>query len=134
MSVAGCYLEVEVDGVSLAGPTEWTVTETGESLDRTAGDTGGYHKGDPGVMRAEGSMRFVQDTSTGFYAVVRARTILTNLKLFINSNDPSPAFLFPEALVLTSGREVRVKGQGVMLPVTFENRGSYTANEPNTPA
>jgi voltage-gated potassium channel Kch len=134
MSVAGCYLEVEVDGTSLAGPMEWQVTESGEALDRTAGDTAGYHKADAGVLRAEGSIRFVQDTSTGFYAAVRARTILTNLKLFLNSSDPSPAYLFPEALVLSSGREVRVKGQGVMLPITFESRGSFTVNEPNTPA
>lgn len=133
MSVAGSYLEVEVNGVSLADVMEWTFSESGEALDRTTGSTAGYHKADPGVMRGEGTIRFVQDTSTGFYAVVRARTILTNLKLFLNASDPTPAYQFPEALVLTSGREVRVKGGGVMLPVTFENRGAYTANEPSTP-
>ena len=133
MSVAGCYLEVEVDGVSLADPMEWTFTESGEALDRTSGSTAGYHAADPGVMRGEGTIRFVQDTSSGFYAVIRARTLLTNLKLYINSGDPTPAYSFPVALVLSSGREVRVKGGGVMLPVTFENRGTYTANEPSTP-
>ena len=134
MSVSGAYLAVQINGTTYADPMDWTAEGEAEALDRTSGSTGGFHKADPGIKRCQVTINFVQDTTNGVVDTSIAEgTVLVDLKLYRNSNDNNPAFYFPSALILRSGVAVKVKGGGVMVPLTVESRGTYTRYGPSTP-
>lgn len=129
MSISGKLGGGKIDGVVIAGVQDWEAVETIDQLDGTTGSDGGYENDDGGVRRVEVTMNLVQDISTGVYSAVSAGTEITNLQLFRDLADVSPAFAIPTFRVYESGNRVEVRGRSTVR-VRGRSAGSYTRNDP----
>lgn len=130
MSMSGKYLSVTI-GASpavLTGVQEWTFEEETGELDRTSGASGGYGDRDADVLDATVTMRLFFDTTTGDMTPVRASTVLTDLTLYADDNNPTADVEMPSALVLRASKPVKVRG-GCYVDVTAKNKGEYTVNK-----
>lgn len=127
-TISGKYLTVAIGATELDGNYAWSVDQGGDKIDRTVGADRGKSRTDVGVEDTSITIKLYLDIATGQPSIVRRGTTLTSLMLYRSIDDTSPAYDFPEALVIkrTEGGEVRGK-----LEVTCEivAQGSYTEND-----
>lgn len=111
MSVSGKYLTASHSGGTLSDIYGWTAEETGDVLDRTTGSYNGFEAEDVGVFGLHITTKGYMDVATGSVNSIRRGTLLTDLQLFRDINDATPAYACTEAIVVrfTQGGEVRGK-------------------------
>lgn len=129
MSISGKALQAEIDGVFVHGNFSWQIEEDGDELDGTTAESGGYEDPEMGVYKARVTLKGYMDVADGTYTPVRRGTIVTNLKLFRDITDVTPAFDIPTSLVLRSNQGGEVRGK-VEWGSTIATKGAYTYNDP----
>jgi hypothetical protein len=129
MSVSGKFLTCTINGVEVFDNFAWEAEEGGDVLERTAGRHNGKEAEDMGVENCHISIKGHMDVQLGQYTPVRRGTIITNLKLYRNRNDSTPAFDIPEALSARSKQGGEIKGK-VAWDAEVHTRGEYTYNDP----
>src|SRR5262245_47421418 len=111
MSVSGKFMSCTINGVEIFDNYAWTAEEGGDVLERTAGRHQGKEAEDMGVENCHVTIRGYMDVELGQYVPVRRGTIITNLRLFRDRGDSTPAFDIPEALSVRSKQGGEVKGK-----------------------
>lgn len=109
MSISGRKLTAYFNGVEMNGNQGWDVDETGDKLDATVGRDRGKARTDMGVEETNVTCKGVHDASTGSLAGLRRNSTLTNVELFLDIDDSTPAYTIDEVLVthFRLGAEVR---------------------------
>jgi hypothetical protein len=129
MAISGKKLSVDINGATLLGIVSWRASERVEELDAASAATNGFDNPEAGFGGCTVSIRGWFDILTGDYAPLRAGTVLTNLELFRNIDDVTPAFLFASALVMESDQGAENRGR-FEINATVKSKGSYTYNDP----
>jgi hypothetical protein len=129
MAISGKKLSVDVNGTTLLGVVSWRARETGDELDGASAATGGYDNPEMGLQGCTVEIRGWFDILTGDYLPIRRGTTLTNLELFRDIDDVTPAFLFASALVTQSDQGAENRGR-FEINATVKAKGSYTYDEP----
>jgi hypothetical protein len=132
MSVSGKFMQAKIGGmapVAVVGNYAWSAEENAEELDRTEAETEGFEDTDDGVWSLTVNLKGFMDIADGSYTPVRRGTLITDLKLFRDKDDATPAFVIPKAKVYTSTQGGEVKGK-VEWTARIKAKGSYTYNDP----
>jgi hypothetical protein len=129
VSISGKFMTCAINGVEIVGNYEWEVDEAGAVLDRTVGADGGKARQDTGVDDTTVSIRGYMDIADGQYTPVRRGTEITNLNLYRNSDDVTPAFEISEAIVSRSNQKAAVRGK-VEWSATVLTQGAFDYNDP----
>jgi len=111
MSITGRKLTAYANGSELDGNNGWTAEETGDVLDATVGRDRGFEREDMGVQGLHVTVKGVHDVSTGTLAGIRRGTILTDVQLFRDLDDATPAYSIDEALVVRFRLGAEVRGR-----------------------
>jgi hypothetical protein len=128
-SISGKKLSVDINSVTLLGTVSWRCREKVDELDGASAATSGYDSPEAGFAGATVEIRGWFDILAGDYTPIRAGTTLTNLELFRDITDVTPAFLFGSALVVTSDQGAENRGR-FEINATVKSKGSYTYNDP----
>jgi hypothetical protein len=127
----GAFMEAKVGGMApvfLAGNYAWDVDEQADDHEGTTGEDAGFENGCTGVKVAVITLKGWMDIAAGEYVPVQAKTIITNLKLYLDEAS-TVNWTFPVAEVITSKQGGTVKGK-VEWSATVRSRGSYTYADP----
>jgi hypothetical protein len=111
MSVSGKFLSAFLNDEEIADNFEWDVEEGGEVLDRTVGSHGGKEYEDVGVTHTHITVNGYYDILTGNTSGIRREAVLTDLGLYVNRGDSSPAFYIGEAIVVRFRLRGQVRGR-----------------------
>lgn len=131
MNHSGQYMEAKIGGMTpvfVAGNYAWEVSEEADDHEGTTGEDEGYENGCTGVKVAVVNLRGWMDIAAGEYVTVQAKTIISNLKLYLDK-DATVNWTFPTAEVITSTQGGEVKGK-VQWTARIKSRGSYTYADP----
>jgi hypothetical protein len=129
MSVSGKYMTCKIGTTVIFDNYAWTVDENNKELDRTTGAFNGFGAEDLGIQRARIAIKGYMDVSLGQYTVVSTNTIITNLNLYRDENDTTPAYNFPTAKVFKSSQGGEVDGK-IEWTSSINSYGDYTINDP----
>jgi hypothetical protein len=132
VSISGKYMETKIGDVSpvfVAGNYGWTVEESADDLDGTTGEDDGYANHYDGVWDAVVNLKGYMDVAAGEYTPVRRGTTISNLKLYRDKDDATPAFTFPSCLVLNSTQGGEVRGK-IEWTARIVLKGTYTYADP----
>jgi hypothetical protein len=129
MSISGKFMTVKIGAVVVPLNSEWSVDEDVKELDRTTGADLGFRNRDGGIQDLHANLKAYMDISTGQYAEVQAGTVISNLNLYRDINDASPAFVIPSCLSLKSNQSVIVDDKCTWT-ANVATKGSYTYNDP----
>ncbi len=99
MSISGKYLAAAISGVDITGTHEWSYGETADRLEGTTGAHNGRGRKYAGVVDTRMKVRFYLDIVSGQADFIRAGTVLTNLELFHDADNPTPLVLCSSATV-----------------------------------
>lgn len=82
MSISGMLAGGKIGGNLLSGSQGYEFEEVGDELDGTNAASGGTVQTDVGCVKATCTLKAVFDKTTGAYTPIRARTAITDLKLY----------------------------------------------------
>jgi hypothetical protein len=111
--------------VAIGGLQQWDIEEPGDVLDATDAESGGVEDTDVGVIGVRGTVRGVHKITSGPYPTFRTGSILTTLKLNLDSTTANALWTFPVAIVTRCTSGIRVRGQ-MEYSFEFRNKGIYT--------
>ena len=111
MSISGKKLTCLVDGVELSDNYEWSADEGADMLDRTCGKHGGHEFEDAGVEHHHYTVKGYLDIATGEVGRVRQGTLLTDVQLYVDLDDPTPIYVLTDAIVARFSLGGQVKGK-----------------------
>lgn len=132
MSFSGKKMEAKIGDVSpvfVAGNYAWDAEEEADELDGTTGEDEGYKNPDDGLWGLTVNLKGYMDVAAGEYTPVRRGTLITNLKLYRDKDDATPAFVIPLAKVFRSRQGGEVSGK-IEWAATVKAKGAYTYNDP----
>jgi hypothetical protein len=128
MSVSGAFLRCTINGTRVGVLHSWQADDAGsDKLDRTSGDDDGFTNRDIGCLDLVVSLGIYFDTTTGTNLTFSTGAVISNVLLYFNSGDATPAFNIPLALVMSNPKTVEVRGR---CETTFQigNKGPYNRN------
>lgn len=127
----GAFMEAKIGGMApvfIAGNYAWDVDEQSDDHEGTTGEDAGFENGCTGVGVAVITLKGWMDIAAGEYTPVRAKTIINDLKLYLDEAS-TVNWTFPVAEVITSKQGGQVKGK-VEWSATIRSRGAYTYADP----
>lgn len=129
MSTSGKYLTVAQGSTEMTDNHAWRVSGSVKELERSTGAGGGFGNVDAGLRRANISIdAWVDvDTASSVLTDFQEGEVIADLNLYFKSDDTTPAYNFPLALVLTAELGGEVDGQ-FQFKATLKNKGEYTTN------
>lgn len=116
--------------VTIVGVNAWDVTTKVDELDGTTGADAGFARPEAGVKELSGTINGYFDLTTGVGAAFQEGTTLTTLRLFRTSDDTTPAYSIPSALILSYQQKGEVRGR-IEWTIQFKAVGSWTYADPS---
>ena len=132
MAISGKEIQAKIGGMSpvaINGNYAWTAEEAVAELDGTTAEDDGFENPEAGLKSCVVNLKGYMDVQAGEYTPVVAGTTISNLKLYRDKDDATPAFVFTSALVLNSTQGGEVNGK-VEWTARVKSKGSYTYNDP----
>lgn len=130
MTISGKALAAKIGATLISGVHEWSAEERADSLEKTTAADGGFAAHDHGVFELSVSMTLYLDITAGAYANVRRGTVISDLRLYLDTSATNPIFAVPTFKVDTSTVRGQIRDKFVV-QVTGKASGAYTQNEPN---
>jgi hypothetical protein len=131
-SVSGKYFRGRVGSTPtvIAGLYEMEPREEGDRLDATDSESGGMGDTDVGVKQLRVRLRGNHKIGSGPWPGLAVDTVLTDLKLYLQSPLASPLtgpfWHLPSAVVVSAGNPTSVRGK-IEYEVEIDSKGTYVA-------
>lgn len=127
--ISGAYLSAKINGQTVAGLMAWRAKESSAKLKGTTGANRGFTANKHGCQTLSVDLQIIQDITRTPYTPVSAGTVMTDLELFRDQDDATPAFSIPTFNVFDSDNGAEAEGS-FTINASGENDGAYTKNDP----
>jgi hypothetical protein len=131
--ISGKHIAMKIGGATptlVPGVQQWGAEVSAQELDATTAEDAGFDHPEDGVKSCTVTATLVMDITTGSYSAIKVGTLISNLKLYADTDATTPIYVLPSAKVFRSNFRGEIKGR-VTYDCTIKSVGTFTENEPN---